>query len=107
MSSINTQSSITHKNTHDLISDYFKNIFSEEQDNELNLLKNKLHTLDGAKVELQQRMNYNYLFAMMYMVLFIILLSLLFTSYFSKSTSNRSNTNSTNLNTLSKLNNIG
>ena len=103
-----TQSSITHKNTQELISDHFKNIFSDEQEGEIYMLKDKLTMLDGAKGELHQQMYYNYLFTMLYMILLIILISLLFTSYFSTSVSNSSNSsnNSKNLNVLNNLNNL-
>jgi len=108
MNCTTTQSSVTHKNTQELISDHFKNIFSEEQDDEINLLKDKLTVLDGAKGDLHKQMYYNYLFTMLYMILLIVLISLLFTSYFSKSTSNSSNTklNNVNTNILNTLNTL-
>ena len=108
MNCTTTQSSVTHKNTQELISDHFKNIFSEEQDDEINLLKDKLTVLDGAKGDLHKQMYYNYFFTMLYMILLIILISLLFTSYFSKSTSNSSNTklNNVNTNILNTLNTL-
>jgi hypothetical protein len=107
-----TQSSITHKNTPELISEHIKNIFSVEQDNEINLLKDKLTVLDGAKGDLHKQMYYNYLYTMLYMILLMILISLLFTSYFSTSISNNSNSsNSSNINLknsniLNSLNNL-
>ncbi len=108
MNCTTTQSSITHKNTQELISDHFKKIFSEEQDDELSLLKDKLTSLYGAKDDLHKQMYYNYFFTMLYMILLIILISLLFTSYFSKGVSNSSNTklNNANTNILNTLNNV-
>ncbi len=101
-----TQSSITHKNTPELISDHIKNIFSVEQDNEINLLKDKLTVLNGAKGDLHKQMYYNYLYTMLYMILLMILISLLFTSYFSTSISNNSNSSNINLKNSNILNNL-
>ena len=99
MNCSSTQTSITHKNTHELISDHFKNIFSNEEEDEINMLKDKLTILDGAKGDLHKQMYYNYFFSMLYMILLIILISLLFTSYFSTSVSNSSNSSNSSKNT--------
>jgi hypothetical protein len=98
-----TQSSIVHKSTHELISDYFKNVFSDEEENEIKTLEDDLTSLDGARYELHKQMNYNYLYSMFFMILLIMLISLLFTSYFTTS-QNSNNMAPNNSNILNSLN---
>ena len=101
-----TQSSIVHKSTHELISDYFKNVFYDEEENEIKKLEDNLTSLDGARYELHKQMNYNYLYSMFFMILLIMLISLLFTSYFttSQNSNNMAPNNSKTSNILNSLN---